>query len=114
MFNNTIPTDNNSCNRLPQMPTHTMWQIMDGMDGKKKKHHSKGKKGHKKNKNVAKDKNASCLQDKLYSLCFCLGAMQEKNKTMENMMRLALAGQKGTLRTDVLDVGFEILDDGKA
>lgn len=113
MFNDLID-QNVSQSILPSMSGQMMRQVMDGLDDKKKKHQSKGKKGRHKGKNTAKDKKISLSQNDLLYFGFYLGAAQEKNRTLESMMRLALAGQKRTLRTDVLETGFEILDDGKS
>lgn len=113
MFNEMIPDQETSTPEFFSLPDRMALQIMTGMDNNKK-HHSKGKKEHQKSKKKTAKKDTFCSQADLYRLSYCLGAMQERNRTLENMLRLALAGQKRALRTDVLETGFEVLGDERS
>lgn len=113
MFNEMLLDQETSNSEFSSLPDRMALQIMAGMENNKK-HHSKEKKKHQKSKKKTTKKDTFCSQADLYRLSYCLGAMQEKNKTLENMLRLALAGQKRTLRADILEAGFEVLCDEKS
>ncbi len=63
-----------------------------------KKHKKKGKKKRKSKKNA-----------EVARLAFSLGVATHKNEMLSNMLKLALAAQRGTLREEPIDVGFEVL-----
>lgn len=76
---------------------------------KKGKRRKKGKNQRGKKKDLTNRAPDSTQLDLLRAGIY-VGKLEARNETLEAMMRLALAASKGTLRQDVLEVGFEVLD----
>ena len=63
----------------------------------------------KKHKKKSKKKRKSKKDAEVARLAYGLGAMAYKNEVLSNMLKLALAAKRGTLREEPIEVGFEVL-----
>lgn len=89
----------------------TASRFLDADCGSKKKRKKRKKQRTKKGR--VKRSRRSCSESKQYLLPYLLGAAHKENEMLKAMIKLSLAASKGTLREDVLEIGCEVLGDGK-
>ena len=87
-----------------------MESLMEDYGGKK--HKKKGKKkGEKKGKKSGKNKARLLrLEQMVAQVNYQNGVLAQQNDCLDNMMRLALAAQRRSLKEAPIEVGFKVID----